>query len=233
MIRHSVTAFADGIEVVVIEVRIRHAGQEPARAGGGEILRQHRGVEALEIASDLADADLLEIGLQQVQPVAAAIHTRVDEEILMLKEHQLVGDGAAGGAGRDVLARGDCAVAGIGNALERRHALGCVVREIVAIDHVLAVCPRDREQRLVHRKRLLRDARERVGSQALVEIDAEARGFRRGIEPRPVDEFQQHLLEGGRGHRISSASVRYERYRYREDEGNNASARLFVLVVRD
>ena len=143
----------------------------------------------------------------------------------MQQKHQRVGDDASGSK-RDVLARGDCAVAGIGNALERRHALGRVVTEVIAIDHVLTVRARDGEQRLVHRKRLLRGSRDRVRSQTLVESDAEACGFRRGVEPRPVDEFQQHLLEGGRRHRISSASVRYESYRYREDEGNNASTRL-------
>ena len=80
----------------MIEIRIRHAGQELTRSGGGEVLGQHRGIQALKISGDLADAHLLKGGHEHVQPMAAAGNPSIDEEILMQHQRHRRDDGAVG-----------------------------------------------------------------------------------------------------------------------------------------
>ncbi|CAH2598670.1 protein of unknown function [Rhodovastum atsumiense] len=154
------------------------------RAWPAEILGDKHGRTPLVIPLGQTDADLGEIGIQQVGPVRRRVHQiLVQLADIGLIQHRRVGAGDIG----DVLAIGGSVVSGRLDAVARRTAVGAGMREDVLRHHPVAVPARGAGQLGI------RDQRADAGLGAGRIHEREEVIFQRGIAP-----LRRHRRRGAR-----------------------------------
>ena len=160
----------------------------------------------------IADADFPEdrrverrtVGVEQIEPVAAARDPGVDHEEIL----ELLGGRVhlAGGAHRlgDILPLLLPDVAPGGHPVSGRLTRQSVVSEVIVGVHVQIVRPRGPEEDFVHRQRRTHTDHVVGSDQAFGDVPVgqplgtQARPFGPGVRPRAVDHFEDALLVGGR-----------------------------------
>ena len=123
----------------------------------------------------------MEVVIHQIQAVSTSFHPGVDEQILLQSKALIVIYSAGGSAPCDILAPPAIVVSSIRHALIWSIAGRVDMAEVIVRDHVQVVGLRDRQQRFVHRQRLLRSGRYRTCGQSLVRINSVAGGLGSGF----------------------------------------------------
>ena len=192
------------VEIRVVGIHVRDAGEKRVACLAGEVLGRHEGIVGdaprREGARLDPHAQFLEIVIHDVEPVPAAGLRAVDEQALK----DLVDrggrierrDGLADPG--DILAPvigGDERIAGRRHALVRLAAAGAGVAERVGGQHPLRLLVGRGIQVQVERERLGRGGGDRARRQPLVQIDAVHGGFGRRVGAGLVRQFQQVLIE--------------------------------------
>ena len=165
-------------------------------AGGCESFRRHLRVVGAELPGNAPHTRLAKEIIEDIEAVPGA-----PEQVFVVLDRRRIGiDRARRSRPGDVLAPAPASrehVTGIAHAVAGCAVPHAGVREDVLVQHPKAVSIGSRVQERIEGQHLLWPRGDGARRQILVEIDAEARRLAGGIEPRPVDQFENHLFAGG------------------------------------